>query len=157
MIEDRLKEQGLDCCIEEVGDMIQNLTRSLKIFERSEITGEGFTISQCYVMTYLLKGGSLSMNELSDKMNLDKSTITRVVGNLVRDGFIDKHPSEEDGRVMLASLTAEGKQAAMDLQNKVNKYYRDIIEQLPEGKVMQVVSSVNLLLAALRKVRPACC
>ncbi|RAK10248.1 DNA-binding MarR family transcriptional regulator [Halanaerobium saccharolyticum] len=143
MLEDRIKEKGIDCCVNEVGVMIQNLVRTLRIFEREEIVSEGFTISQCYIMIYLLKNKSLTMNEISEKMNLDKSTITRIVSNLVRDGYIEKKTSHEDGRVILASLTAAGKQKAVDLQSKVNNYYKQVIGQIPEGEVMEVVSSVN--------------
>lgn len=157
MIEDKLKEEGVDCCVNEVGEMIQNLVRTLRVFEREEIVSEGFTISQCYIMIYLLKNKSVTMNDISEKMNLDKSTITRIVGNLVRDGYIEKKRSQEDGRVILASLTATGKEKAIDLHSKVNNYYKQIIEQIPDGEVMQVVSSVNTLLKALSKIRPLCC
>ncbi|MDZ7671813.1 MAG: MarR family transcriptional regulator [Halanaerobiales bacterium] len=157
MIEDKIKEQGLDCCIEEVGEMIQELTRSLKIFERNEIVSEGFTISQCYIILYIQKNEFLTMNQISKKMNLDKSTITRIIDNLVRDGYIEKRKSNEDGRVTLASLTKKGKTSAADLQLKINDYYRQIINEIPEGEVMNVVNSVNTLLKALKKVRPQCC
>lgn len=157
MIEEKLEKEGLDCCIEEVGEMIQDLTRSLKIFERSEIVSEGFTISQCYIILYIQNNDSLTMNQISKKMNLDKSTITRIIDNLVRDGYIKKQKSNEDGRVVLASLTKKGKKSASDLQEKINDYYRQIINEIPEGEVMKVVSSVNTLLKALKKVRPQCC
>ena len=157
MIEDKLKEQGLDCCIEEVGEMIQNLARSIKIFERSEIVSEGFTISQCYIILYIKKNESLTMNQISKKMNLDKSTITRIVDNLVRDGYIEKRRSNEDGRVILTSLTQKRQNTATALQHKINEYYRQIIHEIPEGEVMNVVSSVNTLLNALKNVRPQCC
>ncbi|MGM0445697.1 MAG: MarR family winged helix-turn-helix transcriptional regulator [Bacillota bacterium] len=157
MLENKLKKQGLDCCIEEVGEMIQNLTRSLKIFERSEIVSEGFTISQCYIILYIQKNDSLTMNQISKKMNLDKSTITRIIDNLVRDGYIKKRKSNQDGRVILASLTKKGRKSAAYLQEKINDYYRQIINEIPEGEVMNVVNSVNTLLKALKKVRPQCC
>jgi len=157
MLEEKIKNEGLDCCVTEVGEMIQNLVRTLRVFERNAITDEGFTISQSYILIYLLKSGSLSMNEISEKMNLDRSTITRILDNLIRDGYIEKNRSKNDGRVILASLTPQGKEKTEVLKQKVNQYYKEIIDAVPEGEVLEVVSSVNTLLEALKEVRPMCC
>ncbi|MCF8002260.1 MAG: MarR family winged helix-turn-helix transcriptional regulator, partial [Halanaerobiales bacterium] len=70
---------------------------------------------------------------------------------------IEKNRSKNDGRVILASLTPQGKEKAKILKQKVNEYYKEIIDAIPEGEVLEVVSSVNTLLTALKEVRPMCC
>jgi DNA-binding MarR family transcriptional regulator len=48
------------------------------------------------------------MSELADALRVDPSTATRAVQRLVNDGFASRQSSDEDGRVVMVSLTALG-------------------------------------------------
>jgi MarR family transcriptional regulator, organic hydroperoxide resistance regulator len=150
-------ENNDNCCVEEVGEVVQKLVRVLQMFERDQVKPYGFTSTQCYVLLEILKVQSLTMNELSDKLNLNSSTMTRVIDNLVRDGYITRTRDEVDRRIVLVSLTNEGIEAAKTLNESVNNYYKKIIAGIPEGQVDNVLNSVNLLLDAFRKANPNCC
>lgn len=157
MLKDKLEKEGLDCCIDEVGEMIQGLVRTLQTFERIQISKKGFTISQCYTLLNLYKNPPLSMKELSEEMNLDTSTMTRIVDNLVRDGYIEREHSSEDRRVVLARLTEKGEEEARKLSKEVIEFYRQIIKEIPEGKIIDVVEAMNIIVKAFEKVKPFCC
>lgn len=146
-----------NCCVDEVGSVVQELVRMFQLFERDQIKIFGFTSSQCYCLLEILKAQSLSMNELSDIMNLDTSTMTRIVDKLVRDNLIARDKDEKDRRVVVVSLTYKGKDAAIELKDSINKYYKKIIQNIPQGKVEEVLNSANLLLNAFRKANPNCC
>lgn len=146
-----------NCCIPEVGDLVQRLVRVFQLFERDQIKVHGFTTSQCYTLIELSKQSSLSMNELSARMNLDTSTMTRVVDNLVRDGHVERVRDETDRRFVVVQLTPEGRTAAEKLKTSIEEYYREIIAGLPAGQVDQVLESVRLLLSAFEKANPHCC
>ncbi len=157
MLKDKIQEEGLDCCIDEVGEMMQNLVRTLQIFERMQISKKGFTNSQCYTLLNIYKSGPLAMKNLSEKMNLDNSTMTRVVNNLVRDDLIKREPSAEDRRVVNVRLTEKGEAEAEELSKEVIEYYRKIIEEIPEGKVIEIVESMDILSKAFSRIKPNCC
>jgi DNA-binding MarR family transcriptional regulator len=146
-----------NCCVDEVGEMVQKLVRVFQLFERDQIKVYGFTSSQCYSLIEILKAESLTMNELSDKMNLDTSTMTRVIDKLVRDNLIKRERAEDDKRVVVVTLTEQGKEAALKLYSSVNEYYRRIISSIPDGKVEEVLSSVSVLLKAFGTANPNCC
>lgn len=150
-------ENDDNCCVEEVGEVVQKLVRMLQMFERDQVKPFGFTSTQCYVLLEILKIQSLTMNELSDKLNLNTSTMTRVIDNLVRDGYIIRTRDEIDRRIVLVSLTEKGTEAAMKLKESVNSYYKKIIASIPIGEVDNVLNSVNVLLDAFRKANPNCC
>ena len=46
-----------NCCIDEVGFVMQKLVRVFQLFERDEIKTYGFTTSQCYTILELYKSG----------------------------------------------------------------------------------------------------
>lgn len=148
---------GENCCVDEVGEMVQKLVRMFQLFERDQIKVHGFTSSQCYSLIEILKSGSLTMNELSDRMNLDTSTMTRVIDKLVRDELIKRERDEADRRIVLVALTEKGKEAATMLSSSVNEYYKKIISSIPEGTMDDVLRAVSVLLKAFEKANPNCC
>jgi MarR family transcriptional regulator, organic hydroperoxide resistance regulator len=146
-----------NCCVDEVGEMVQKLVRVFQLFERDQIKVHGFTSSQCYSLIEILKSDRLTMNELSDKMNLDTSTMTRVIDKLVRDELIKRERDESDRRMVLVSLTEKGQEAASKLNTSVNEYYKKIISSIPIGKTDEVLNAVSILLKAFDTANPNCC
>lgn len=146
-----------ECCVEEVGEVVQRLTRLLQLFERDQIKVFGVTSSQCYALLEIERTNGLTMNELSTKMNLDTSTMTRIMDNLVRDGLVQRVRDESDRRYVVVQLTEQGQECAQKLRASIEKYYCDIITAIPVGNVDQVLASVNTLLTAFEKANPNCC
>jgi len=146
-----------NCCVDEVGLMIQKLVRVFQLFERDQIKTHGFTTSQCYTILELYKSGSLTMNELSEKMNLNSSTMTRILDNLVRDKYISRDRDKSDKRIVIVNLTETGKDIAKELDTTVKEYYKNIIANIPQGQVEEVLRSVNILQNAFEKSNPNCC
>ena len=146
-----------DCCIDEVGAVMQKLVRVFQLFERDEIKTYGFTTSQCYTILELYKSGGLTMNELSEKMNLNSSTMTRILDNLVRDKYISRNKDKFDRRIVIVSLTDTGREVAKELNLTVKAYYRKVIANIPTGQVEDVLKSVNILQKAFEKSNPNCC
>jgi MarR family transcriptional regulator, organic hydroperoxide resistance regulator len=145
------------CCLEDLGDLIQSMVRTLQIFERGKLSSHGFTMSQCYTLFHIKEKGSLSMSRLSEKMNLDTSTMTRIVSTLVRDGYLVRETSQEDRRVTLVKLTDKGAAAVRELATAVQEYYSLIIQEIPQGEMDNVMRSVTMLLRAFERVKPFCC
>ncbi len=145
------------CCVEEIGQTVQHLVRVMQLFERDQIKPHGFTTSQAYVLTQLNKTPHLNMNELSDKLNAKTSTMTRIVNNLVRDGLIERVRDETDRRIVVVQLTSQGEFAAAELEASIYDYYQKIAANLPEGKIEEVLSAVDLLVDAFDRANPNCC
>jgi DNA-binding MarR family transcriptional regulator len=146
-----------DCCIDEVGAMVQKLVRAIQLLERDQIKVQGFTTSQCYALLELNKAGNLTMNELSEKMNLNTSTMTRIMDNLVRDKYVIRDKDESDRRIVVVSLTDKGREATLKLNNTVTEYYRKIIANIPQGEVEEILKAVEILINAFDKANPNCC
>lgn len=146
-----------NCCIDEVGQTIQKLVRAFQLFERDQIKIYGFTTTQCYTLLEICRFETLTMNELSEKMNLNSSTMTRVLDNLVRDKYVDRDKHESDRRVVLVRLTEEGKKVADKLRDTLNEYYRKTISNIPDGQVVEVLHCADVLLKAFENANPNCC
>lgn len=53
----------------------------------------------------------LRMQELSERVVLSRSRVSRLVDDLEREGLVDRHPDPDDGRATLACLTPAGRDA----------------------------------------------
>ena len=146
-----------NCCVNEVGVVIQRLVRVFQLFERDQIKVHGFTSSQYYTLLQISKSNSLTMNELSDRMNLNSSTMTRVLDILVRDKYITRDRDESDRRVVIVKLTEKGEEISVKLSQSVTEYYKKIIKNIPQGQVDEVLKAVNILLKAFDETNPNCC
>ena len=145
------------CCLEEVGNTVQHLVRVMQLFERDQIKPHGFTTAQAYVLTQLKDTPELTMNELSEKLNARTSTMTRIINNLVRDGYIARNRDEVDRRIVLVSLTEKGLREAEKLEKAITAYYQKIVAHLPEGQAEEVLQAVALLVQAFDQANPNCC
>lgn len=145
------------CCVNEVGDTVKRIVRNFQMLERDQVKRLGFTMSQSYCLIELLQNESLTMQELSSKMNLSTSTMTRVVDKLVRDKYIVRQRSQQDRRVVEVSLSEKGKTSALEVQTNINAYYAEITRNLPKNKVDEVLDAVSLLMDAFESANPNCC
>ncbi len=145
------------CCVDEVGEMIKRIVRNFQMIERDQIKPLGFTMSQAYCLIELLRYESLTMQELSDKMKLNSSTMTRIVDKLVRDSYIERDRCPEDRRIVLVKLTEDGIASAEKVDQSITAYYEDITRHLPKGRIDEVLDAVSLLMDAFDHANPNCC
>jgi DNA-binding MarR family transcriptional regulator len=136
-----------------MGVLLQKTVRTFQILEREQIRVHGFTNSQCYILLEIYKHKTLSINEISEKMRLEISTITRIMNNLVRDELIIRKKSVYDKRVVEATLTEKGRDVARQLQRSIVNYYKDVIAYLPRGHVREVMRAVELLVTAVERAK----
>ncbi len=78
----------------------------LKKLEALEIYGiKGLVSSHGDILMSLFKSGPLPMSELAKRVGKDKSTITNLVGKLVKLNYVEKYKDEKDSRVVMVRLT----------------------------------------------------
>lgn len=88
----------------------------------------GLTYTQYITMMVLWQENRISVKELGRRLFLDSGTLTPVLKSLEQKGYISRYRSKEDERVLLAEITAQGKQL------------RDKAASIPE----RISSCVNL-------------
>ncbi|MGI6227565.1 MAG: MarR family winged helix-turn-helix transcriptional regulator [Peptococcales bacterium] len=61
------------------------------------------------VFAALFIHGELTMTEIADQINRDRSTVTTLVNKLTQLGFVSSKKNEKDGRSNIIFLTAKGR------------------------------------------------
>jgi DNA-binding MarR family transcriptional regulator len=74
----------------------------------------GLRITQFLVLAVLAKVSGASVNDLAERLDLDRTAMGKTLGPLERDGLIRIEPSAVDGRSRVAKLTSKGNRIFQD-------------------------------------------
>jgi DNA-binding MarR family transcriptional regulator len=113
--------------------------------------GQPVPIAEAHALLELSKTPGLTQRELSAALNLRKSTVSRLVTNLERRGWIARRRSEEDGRAVDVSLTSEGAEAAAALAAARGARMSGILERIPESDRAEVMRTLQTLIEAIHE------
>lgn len=136
-------------------ELLRILVRNLGLLEKTEASCCGTTIAQCHAIVEIGRGNQISLNELSDILGLDKSTMSRTLNNLVEADLAVREIHPEDRRYVTIELTEKGKEVFNSIEGSMELYYRDILNSIPMNKREQVIESLELLADAVKQNK--CC
>ena len=125
--------------------------------QRGEKRCFGVTMSQCVALETLHREGPMPVRELSQRLGLDTSTVTRLVDVLVRDGMAQRARDEAgDRRRVFVSLSETGRELADRLECCADDYCERILERIPAERREDVFQALQLLVQAIDDL-PATC
>ena len=122
----------------------------------------GLTLGDYQVLVYLSEseGRTMRMCDLAAALRLSPSGLTRRLDGLVKSGLVARNPSEEDRRVMMATLTATGwkrlQKAAPDHVENVREHLFDHLNATQVKSMAEVFTAIQAGLAeqhATKEVR----
>lgn len=127
------------------------LIRKLGVLERSEATCCGITLTQCHTIIEIGRREQITVNELSELLNLDKSTVSRTAEQLVNNDILIREPNQNDRRYVALRLTDKGEELFGNIEQRMEAYFAELIASIPEEKREQVIESLQLFSEALQK------
>ena len=113
------------------------------------LTELGLTYTQYIAMMVLWADGKISVKELGQKLFLDSGTLTPVLKSLEEKGYVKRHRSSEDERVLIVEITEEGealKERAVSVPEKIAGCVR-----LDTEEAMQLYKLLYKILAAMNE------
>ena len=147
----------MKCWIKEMDEVLSRLSLAFIHLERSGKCCEGLTLTQCHTLDVLSKNGDLTMNELSRRMGLAKSTMSRVVNTMVRKGWLERERDCGDKRLVSVRMTSEGNKMMKKMNGSSREYVQRILKSLPPEKIPQVIESLRWVIHSTEKETRALC
>ena len=93
-----------------------------------ELKKAGFPQLSWYDVLWELErsdGGSLRLNDIGDRVLLDKHNVTRLVQRLEKEGLVSRDKCPVDGRGVFACITEKGKK----LRRQMWKVYEKVVRE----------------------------
>ena len=115
----------------------RQVQRSINHLMRVQADSLDLTPVQMLVLRILQEKPNLSLNELSDRLELGCSTVSGVVKRLVHAGLIERERLEEDQRTIAVRLTSKGRELERLAFGDVSLVSQALLRfsELPEQKI----------------------
>jgi DNA-binding MarR family transcriptional regulator len=136
-------------------EIVRLMERKLGVLEDGEMACCGISLAQCHALVEIGRAGSLSLIELSKLLDLDNSTMSRTVNNLVTGGMAERQADPNDRRYVTIRLTEKGIGAYNEIEENMTTYFENIFRAIPRDKQDQVLESLQILLNAISETE--CC
>ena len=110
--------------------------------------GAPVPVSEAHALGVLAEAGPLSQNELAKHLHLTKSTVSRLIDQLTRRGWVERKPSDHDGRQRLIELTAAGRKSADQLASRRAERMQRLLDRIPVADRAAVIAALDALVEA---------
>ncbi|MBB2926988.1 MarR family winged helix-turn-helix transcriptional regulator [Paraburkholderia silvatlantica] len=131
---------------------VRKASRQISRLYDSHLAPAGLRITQFLTLAALEEVGSIPVNALAERLDIERTAMGKMVGFLERDGFVTIKPSPTDGRSRLIELTEDGRrlhERAAALWQEAQREFEqlngaDNVTALREGLKGVVVGDVSL-------------
>jgi MarR family 2-MHQ and catechol resistance regulon transcriptional repressor len=126
---------------------LSELVRVYQFRDRKSICCYDISVTQCYVLEYLVDNDASTLRQLAEAMFLDNSTASRVVDALERKGYVLRASDPLDGRATRLAASEEG----VRLHDKIESELIETEKALLEDIAPEVRQATTKLIARLAR------
>jgi DNA-binding MarR family transcriptional regulator len=134
-------------------DLAQSMVSLVRAFGLHRPTetpcGEAIPVGEAHALMDLAQDGPMSHGRLATCLRLEKSTVSRLVRQLEKRGWIERYGASGDGRVVLIRLTRKGRRAASRLDNARRAKFETLLAAIPTDKRSSTIAALEVLRKAM--------
>ncbi|MEL7070961.1 MAG: MarR family transcriptional regulator [Cyanobacteria bacterium J06581_3] len=113
--------------------------------------GQPVAVAEAHALMVLMQEQPLSQGMLSNRLNLEKSTVSRLLSGLEKRGWIERDRNPDDRRIVEVALTEAGKQTAESLSTARQSKFDRVMQAIPEDQQTKVVDALQILVRAIHE------
>ncbi|MCG2615518.1 MarR family transcriptional regulator [Terrimonas sp. NA20] len=134
-----------------ISSFSHHFTRALAAaFQRSALP---ITPEQFAILMLLAQEDGINQQEISRRLERDKTTVTRMLTNLIEQGLVRTRKDAVDGRARIVHLTVTGRKLQEDAVSISASLYIQALEGVSGREIDQAISFLQRLNATLRQIR----
>ncbi len=131
------------------GELLKVFLLDLQSIFRYRVSSPDLTLPQILLLSSISSEGA-DMSSLSKQMGVDNSTMTRLIGVLIRNNWVEKYKGENDKRVVFVKITIKGEAIRNEIDKKINDFGIEIINAIePEDRneIREMLTSLHWVLS----------
>ena len=136
----------------EFGELLKQFLIDIQSLFRSHTKDLKITLPQVMLISSIPTDG-IDMTSLAHQIGVDNSTMTRLIGVLVKARIVDKKKNPRDGRSMLVFLTKKGESLQSKIELKIDKFGSDLFRKVPmedQEEVKEILSTFHWIVSKYR-------
>jgi DNA-binding MarR family transcriptional regulator len=132
---------------------VQQFIRSFGLLEQTRTPcGFSMSLSQVFALQEIEKQ-TLTITGLAEKLQLDRSSVSRLIDALVKGGFVSRETNEHNRREVVLGLTGKGANSIRQVRDQSVQFYSTILENMSDSEQALFYNSMNRFTDSLVKVR----
>jgi DNA-binding MarR family transcriptional regulator len=109
---------------------VADLVRVYQFRDRDRICCHDISVTQCYALETLVEHGSIRLGALAERLFLDKSTTSRVIGALVKKGYVEQYADQTDRRAITLHATPRGRRLCARITQDLVEQQKQLLQDL---------------------------
>ncbi|AJY76881.1 transcriptional regulator [Paenibacillus beijingensis] len=139
--------------IVELRGMMQQFIRLFGLLEQTRTPcGFSMSLSQVFSLQELEKE-PLTITELANRLQLERSSVSRLIDGLVKGGFVSRELNEHNRREVVLTLTGKGTDSIQRLRDQSVEFYGAILGKMPESEQNLFFESFKAFTRSLSEMR----
>ena len=129
-----------------INDILVNLFHEIWELEEKAIITEEFkdlTNNDMHVIEAVGLGEGNNMSAIAKKLNITVGSLTTAMNSLVNKGYVERHRSEKDRRVVFVRLTQKGIGAFRHHEDYHRQMTEAILNKLAEDEIPGLVKTLD--------------
>lgn len=111
--------------------------------------GHFVSLSELFAIHELDADGPLAQRDLTERLRLDKSTVSRLVAGLVRKGYIARERDPANRRLDRLMVTEAGRAAHRDIRDAFHARHVQVLAAMTDAERNALLTGLTGLLRAL--------
>jgi MarR family transcriptional regulator, organic hydroperoxide resistance regulator len=144
-----MEQKDVNTMVEQVGTTMTDIVRTYYRLGRGKRSSLKVTNSQAQTLLSFSAQDKLTMNQLSQRMGLSTSTMTRNIDNLAQRGLVERVRDATDRRLVYVKPTVKGREVVQDIVESQREHFAQVLDTIPEEKRDQIQVSLDLLLRSM--------
>lgn len=125
------------------------LARLVKKLRKKAVSGEHLSLTERSTMVQLQHNGSMLPSELAANEHITNQSMSQIVAHLLELDYVNRTPSETDGRKVLISLTEKGESILDQVRNERDEWLLKAIEETCSPEEQETIKKVIVPLTKL--------
>lgn len=128
-----------------ISKLLPKIARNLRIAPLIDAVKPGLTTSQLMILLVLrdIKDAALPIGNLTQELAISFPSVTGIIDRLYKENLVERTHSEQDRRLVLVKLTAEGREIADKLMKSFEELLFTVFEKLPETEQKSIMKSIE--------------
>lgn len=144
------KKKDVVFSAEELAQSITQAARSMRTALSHNLAASGLYAGQDGVILALAQEGSMTPGQIAQKLGVKAPTMTRTIGRMEAQGFVQRMAGDGDGRLTLVSLTEAGMKSVEHINASLTTCGGRAVEGLSSKDVKTVVKLLRAIDANLQ-------
>ncbi len=130
----------------------RQLERKLANLNKADCCCCGISTTQCFMLVEIGRKPGISVKELAEKLDVDKSAISRSLEELVKSEYVERRVSTQDRRWVTIFLMEKGQKQFEKIEHDMDEKFVEVLKTIPKEEQEVVIRALKTYVEACTRV-----